>query len=194
MLRIIFIATVTLVIALGGGAYSAWYAVRHFDGFAAYRVGDWTAYPKRGTAEADPYSRARDAREGALPLGAAEGIAFFAYEDDDGAPLARNCTYRIEGNSPPARFWTLHAAGRNQIPLDAATGLPSTLHSEEIIRKQNGDFVISVSPKAQPGNWLAVSGEGDMTLVMTLYDTPASGDSGLIGLKFPAVRKVGCDA
>jgi hypothetical protein len=194
MFRTILIVALTAVIALGGGAYSAWYAVNHFDGFGAVRAGGWTAYPQQGTGDADPYSRARTAREGALPLGAAEGIAFYAYADDSGAPLLRDCEYRIAGDSPPARFWTLHAADAALAPLTLPAGLPDALHSEEIIRRQDGNYTIDISPEARPGNWLAIGGVGPMVLVMTLYDTPATGDSGLIGLKFPTISKVACHA
>lgn len=194
MFRTIFIVAVALAIALGAGAYSAWYAVDNFDGFGALKAGDWTAYPLEGTGEADPYSRARTAREGALPLGSAEGIAFFAYADHAGVALMRGCEYRIEGNSPPARFWTLHAADNSLVPLVPRPGLPGALHSEEIVRNQDGAYVIHVAPNPRPGNWLAVQGSGPMALVMTLYDTPVTGDSGLIGVTLPAIERVSCDA
>lgn len=194
MFRTILIAAVTITIAVGGGSYSAWYAVHHFDGFDAYHVGAWTAYPRKGTAEADPYSRARSARDGALVLGAAEGIAFYAFKDSGGQELRRDCEYRIAGNNPPARFWTLHAADPDLTPLAARPNLLSALHSEEIVRRQDGNFSIAVSTQARPGNWLAVAGSGPMVLVMTLYDTPASGDSGLVGLKFPTITRVHCHA
>ena len=189
-----FIVVVALAIALGGGAYSAWYAVNDFDGFGALKAGDWTAYPLEGTHEADPYSRARTAREGALPLGSAEGIAFYAYADHRGEPLMRGCEYRIQGNSPPARFWTLHAADDALVPLIPRAGLPEALHSEEVIRRQDGTYVIAIGPKPRPGNWLAVQGSGPLALVMTLYDTPVTGDSGLIGVTLPSISRVACDA
>lgn len=194
MLRTILLTTVTLAIALGGGAYSAWFAVRHFDGFGAFHANGWIAYPRMGTAEADPYSRARTASEGSLPLGAAEGIAFYATHDASGEPLRRNCEYRIEGENPPSHFWTLYAADKRLIPLAAPSHLLSALHSEEIVRHQDGTFTIDVSAKARPGNWLAVEGRGPMALVMTLYDSPAAGDSGLVGLTFPEVTRAGCHA
>src|SRR6185312_7154384 len=36
-------------------------------------IGSWTARPKTGTADIDPYSRATIVRNGELPIGAADG-------------------------------------------------------------------------------------------------------------------------
>ncbi|MDQ0998527.1 hypothetical protein QFZ34_003709 [Phyllobacterium ifriqiyense] len=193
MLRNVFLALIALVIAVGGGTLSAWYAVNRFDGFNALAIGQWTAHPDAGTPLSDPYAKARAAREGAFPLGSAEGLAFYAYNDDTGAALDRQCTYSLSGNSPNSRFWTLYAADRTLLPLDPGTGRLPALHSRQILRGENGAFVVSVSPKAQPENWLATSGSGRMTLVMTLYDTPVGSNSGLVDMTFPAITRISCD-
>ncbi|MEY5575189.1 hypothetical protein WI906_23845, partial [Salmonella enterica subsp. enterica serovar Corvallis] len=78
-------------------------------------------------------------------------------------------------------------------PLDPGADRPPALHSRQIFRGDNGAFIVAVSPKAQAGNWLATAGSGRMVLVMTLYDTPVGGNSGLVDMTFPAVKKVSCD-
>ena len=193
MLRNVLLALIALVIAIDGGTLSAWYAVNRFDGFGTLTIGQWTGYPDAGTPQSDPYAKARAAREGAFPLGSAEGLAFYAYRDDQGQALNRQCTYRITGNSPNSRFWTLYAADLALIPLDPGADRPPALHSRQIFRGGNGAFIVAVSPKAQAGNWLATAGSGRMVLVMTLYDTPVGGNSGLVDMTFPAVKKVSCD-
>jgi hypothetical protein len=193
MLRNVVLALLALVIAVGGGAMSAWYAVSRFDGFGALTVGQWTGHPDAGTPLSDPYAKARAAREGAFPLGQAEGLAFYAYDDDTGAALDRRCTYSMGGTSPNARFWTLYAADRQLIALDPGAGKLPALHSRQILRGENGQFTINVSPQAQPGNWLATTGSGRMVLVMTLYDTPVGSNSGLVDMTFPTIKRVGCD-
>lgn len=172
---------------------SAWYAVNRFDGFGALTIGQWTGHPEAGTTLSDPYAKARAAREGAFPLGSAEGLAFYAYDDDKGAALDRRCTYTVRGNSPNSRFWTLYAADRALIALNPGISKLPALHSRQILRAENGQFTIAVSPQAQPGNWLATTGSGRMVLVMTLYDTPVGSNSGLVDMTFPAVTRVGCD-
>jgi hypothetical protein len=112
MLKTAFLTLLTLVIAIGGGTASLWYVLRTQDGVGAVAIGGWTAFPDIGTPNADPYSKARVARQGSLSLGRAEGLAFAAERDTGGALLRRECSYRIEGSTVPARFWTLYAADR----------------------------------------------------------------------------------
>ena len=75
--RTVFILIV-IAIAIGGGTASVWYVLRAQEGIGALTVGDWTAFPAIGTPEADPYAKARIARDVILPLGRAEGLAFIA--------------------------------------------------------------------------------------------------------------------
>src|SRR5438093_13658788 len=70
-------------------------------------IGVWTARPKTGTAEVDPYSRASIARSGELPVGTGDGIAFTATTDDRTKPLDGRCDVLVSGVTPAARFWTL---------------------------------------------------------------------------------------
>ncbi|SFI52809.1 hypothetical protein SAMN04515648_0327 [Phyllobacterium sp. CL33Tsu] len=194
MLRNVLLALLALVIAVGGGTLSAWYAVSRFDGFGSLAIGQWTAHPDAGTPLSDPYAKARAAREGAFPLGGTEGLVFYAYSDNEGKTLDRRCTYKVEGNTPNTRFWTLYAADRALTSLEPGKDKLPALHSRQIFRNDDGGFSISVSPTAQPGNWLATSGGGRMVLVMTLYDTPIAGNSGLVNMAFPTVTRIGCDA
>jgi len=190
MLRTVLLTLLTLIVAIGGGAASVQYALDRFEGFGALEVGQWSAYPEAGTPDSDPYAKARGARNGTLALGAAEGLIFHAGRDAQGRELDRNCTYRITGATPPARFWTLYAADRSLRPLPGQPGMLSALHSREILRGENGSFSITVSPKAQPGNWLPVEGSGPFVLVMTFYDTPVASSSGLSDLVMPKAMRV----
>ena len=70
-------------------------------------IGAWTARPKTGSADIDPYSRASIARSGELPVGTGDGIAFSAATDDRKRPLDGRCDVVVSGVTPPARFWTL---------------------------------------------------------------------------------------
>jgi hypothetical protein len=44
--------------------------------------------------------------------------------------------------------------------------------SQEIIRRSDGSFGITVGPRARPGNWLPTGGVEKYILVLRLYDTP----------------------
>ncbi|PRD45792.1 DUF1214 domain-containing protein [Phyllobacterium phragmitis] len=194
MLRTILLTGLILAIAIGGGAASVQYALDRFGGFGALEVGQWNAYPAAGTPDSDPYAKAHGARNGALALGAAEGLIFQANRDRQGRALDRRCTYHISGATPPARFWTLYAADRSLHPLPPEPGMLPALHSRQILRDEDGSFTITVSPKAQPGNWLPVPGSGPFVLIMTFYDTPVASSSGLSDLVMPRASLVAEEA
>ncbi|MGN6584526.1 MAG: DUF1214 domain-containing protein [Rhizobiaceae bacterium] len=194
MLRNFFLTLLTFSIAIGGGAASVWYALDADDGFEALRVGAWTAFPALGTPDASPYAKAAAARNGVLALGHAEGIRFLTSRDSSGAPLSRACTYKVAGNTPPARFWTLFPAdSRSLRPIEAKDGLPGKLQSWAVVRQADGSFTVAVGPHPAPGNWLAISGSGEMALALTLYDTPAATSSEIGSVELPKITRAGCD-
>ena len=192
MFRTVLLTLATLAIAIGGGAGSVWYALNAQEGVGAVTIGSWTAYPDMGAPDADPYSKARQARLGLLPLGRAEGLAFIAAHDAGGAPLSRQCSYVIEGSTPPARFWTLYAADRSLRMIAPEGGRRPALQSLAILRNSDNSFAIAVAPDAAPGNWLRISGNGAMVLVLTLYDTPVAGVIGVEDVALPQVLRTAC--
>ncbi len=193
MLRHALLILLTLTIAIGGGAGSVWYALGAIEGLGALTVGGWTSFPDAGTPQADPYSKARIAREADLPLGAAEGLTFTAGVDSGGERLRRECTYRIEGQMPPARFWTLHVPGA----ASPRAGMPSiraaALGSNSVVRESDSSVLVTASRHPSPGNWLGLTGSGPMTLVVTLYDTPVASNENIAATELPQVLRVGCD-
>lgn len=180
-------------IALGGGAASAWYALESSEGIGAVSVRGWVAYPEAGSPTADPYSKARVAREADLPLGRAEGIPFTATQDTGGARLRRECTYRIEGETPSARFWTLHVEGTRQPSPPDASARIAAMSSHSVMRESDGSMVVSASRHPVAGNWLVLAGSGPMTLVLTLYDTPVASVADVAETALPQVLRIGCD-
>ncbi|MBZ9733388.1 DUF1214 domain-containing protein [Mesorhizobium sp. CA18] len=194
MLKNAILTLLSLAIAIGLGGYSVWYALNAQDGVGAIRIGQWTAFPEVGTLAADPYSKARVAREGVLALGQAEGLAFVAERDDAGEPLKRECTYTIEGGYPTARFWTLYAADQSLGVIDTGKPRQSALQSYEVLRQPDNSVVISVGSRPAPGNWLLTGGSGKMYFVLTFYDTPIASSTGLSDVTLPRILKAGCDA
>lgn len=194
MFRTAFLTALTLVIAIGGGAASVWYALDRQDGFEAVKIGGWTSFPEVGTPDADPYSQARTARQGILALGRAEGISFIAQYDSSGQRLSRSCSYTLAGHVPPSRFWTLYAADENLSALDPHTRRPSALHSYELLREPDNTVSIAIAPHPHPGNWLMMKGEGAALLVLTLYDSSIATSTGAAEVDLPHLTRVACDA
>jgi hypothetical protein len=190
--RVPLLVALSLVIAFGGGIMFTLYALDATAGFGAIRLGAWEAFPSLHTAEADPYAKSHRARAGRLLYGTAEGLVFTALDDDSGGRLTAGCRYRISGQTPPARLWTLFTAGEDSEPLPPIEGRPSALNSWTVLRNPDSSFDITVSQDAHAGNWLALPASGDFRLVLTLLDSPAAGNSGLIDLSMPKLEKIGC--
>ncbi|MBO0663298.1 DUF1214 domain-containing protein [Jiella sp. MQZ9-1] len=179
-------------IALYLGGWSAKWAVKESSEIATVEVGQWKATPFAGAPDADPYSKARLAMIGNLNLGIGEGIQFRGSADDSGQPLRRECSYSIEGTTPPARIFTLAAYMPEGQLITPAAGRPGWLTSNNLMRNDDNSFAIAVGPTARAGNWLATSGTGQMILVLALYDTPASAESGASSLTLPTIHREEC--
>jgi hypothetical protein len=169
--RLLLGSLLALVIAAVVGLGTTWLSLTRGSAFGAVQIGAWTAWPKTGTREIDPYARAAIARSGELPVGSGDGVAFYARADDAGRPLDGRCDVLVSGITPQARFWTLtlyDPQGKlvgNSIERQGFT-------SQEIVRHSDGTFDIAVAPRARSGNWLPTSGIDSYVLVLRLYDSP----------------------
>jgi hypothetical protein len=163
LLGFLFAFAVAAVFGLG----LTQFALTRGTAFGAITIGAWTAWPKTGTADIDPYARAAIARSGELPIGSGDGVAFFASSDDAGKSLDGRCTATISGTTPAARFWTL-----TLYDLDGRL-VPNAVDrygftSQEIARRTDGSFEIAVAARARPGNWLPTGGRDRCVVVVRL--------------------------
>ncbi|WP_246088375.1 DUF1214 domain-containing protein [Phreatobacter stygius] len=187
--------TVTgIFLALGIGAATGLgltaASVGRGTGAGVLHIGPWLATPKAGTTEADPYARAVTARLGTLPLALADGLALTAEADDGGQRLDGRCTYRVSGQMPPARFWTLGVVGEDYEPA-APAGQRRAFTSYEVLRQADLPIDVVIAATARPGNWLPSGGAAQIRLILRLYDTPiATTISTSTGL--PAITRVAC--
>ena len=155
------------------------------------KLGAWTTWPNAGTLDTDPYSRARLARHGELPLGAGEGLVLYATSDDSGRAIRAECTYMIDGQTPPARLWTLGLENAAGVPLPGGRTV-TAIGGDAIVRRADGSFQVVVSPLPHPGNWLASAGTGPIRIVVRLYDTTARTLTELSDISMPNVRQQEC--
>jgi len=192
MFRLPFLVALALITAFGLGIGLTVMMLDASSGFGAIRIGPWAAFPEAQIADADPYAKSHRARAGRLLFGSAEGLMFQADIDQDGRRLSPSCTYEMTGRTPPARFWTLYAADSLNEPLNPGEELPAAFNSWNVLRALDGSFTVRISAAAQPGNWLAVRRGRPFRLVLALLDTPTAGSSGVLDIKMPDLRKVGC--
>ena len=170
-MRLLFGSLFTLALAAAIGLGTTWVAVTQGAAYGGVTIGAWTAWPKVGTPDIDPYARAMIARSGELPVGSGDGVAFYARADEAGRTLDGRCDVLISGITPQARYWTItlyNIAGR----LVANSMQRYGFTSQEVIRRADGRFDLTASPRARPGNWLPTGGVERYVLVLRLYDTP----------------------
>jgi hypothetical protein len=190
------VRVLAVLIALAVGTFSGlgltWLASARGTGFGTVQIGAWTAWPKSGTAEIDPYARAAFSRSGELPLELADGIAFEATSDDRGNPLDGRCETRIAGRLPQARFWTITLYdSRNRLIDNAAER--HGFNSSEVVWNSDGAVEIVLAPRARSGNWLPTGARERVIAVLRLYDAPvglATRSDGTAEL--PTVSRVWC--
>jgi hypothetical protein len=169
--RLLFVALVALALAAVVGLGSTWMTTTRGTELGALTIGAWTARPRTGTVDIDPYSRATITRNGELPVGTGDGIAFTATTDDKKKPLDGRCDVVVSGVTPAARFWTLSLYDtKGRLVANALQRYGFT--SQEIVRSADGGFEIRVASRARSGNWLPTGGIERYSLMLRLYDTP----------------------
>lgn len=190
-LRFVIHLLLMVAIALGVGFGLSWYALTDGRLFGGAQIGPWSAWPDVGSGQPNPYTRGHLAREAALQLGLSEGIQFTATADSSGQPLTRDCTYRVQGTTPLATFWTLVAVDSAGVNV-AAPHTQAAIRSDGLARTNDGSIQLNIGTSLMPGNWLELTGDGAFSLVLTLYDTAVF--SGLNGSTntMPAIEREGC--
>jgi hypothetical protein len=170
----------------------SYYSIANGPLLGLTRVGAWSVWPDMGSAEPNPYARAAIARDGIVPLGVAEGLAFAAETDDAGKALSGGCTYRLAGPMPATRTWTLTlTTTEGHLVENPAKRYGFT--AQEILRDADGRFDIMIGPSARPGNWLPTGNLARFALVLKLYDTPLTATgTALKTAVLPKITRQGC--
>ena len=183
------LAMIATALLVGFGL--SWYALSDGRLFGTIEIGPWAAWRDAGSPTPDPYTRAFVSRNGALQLGASEGLQLVATTDSDGQPLDRACRYRIDGTTPVATLWTLVQTAPDGTPI-ARPGGPAGFNSGRIARAEDGSMQLYVSKTLSPFNWLEITGEGAFVLALTLYDTSSFAGVGPTVATPPSIIRETC--
>lgn len=191
-MRLIFFTLLGLMVAAVTGLGLTWITATRGTDLGTLTIGAWTARPRTGTSEIDPYARASIARSGELPVGTGDGVAFTATTDDSERPLDGRCDIIVSGVTPPARFWTLSL-------YDTKGRLvPNSLQrygftSQEIVRRADGGFEVRIAARSRAGNWLPTGALERYVLMLRLYDTPVGvATRTQRDAPMPSIATVGC--
>jgi hypothetical protein len=190
--RLILITLTALLLASVVGVGATWMTTTRGTEIGALTIGAWTARPRTGTADVDPYSRATIVRNGELPIGTGDGVAFTATTDDKKKALDGRCDVIVSGVTPPARFWTLTLYDRKG-HLVANSLQRYGFTSQEIVRQSDGSFEIRIASRSRAGNWLPTGGIERYALMLRLYDTPVGvATRTQRDAPMPSISTVGC--
>ncbi len=180
-----------IVLILGLG--SSWYMVERGSRLTTTTVGPWVSWTAAGRTDADPYTRAHEARLGTLSLSTEVSQTYIARVDSEGRALHSSCDYIIAGNEIPGFWWSLtifDADGRL---------IPNTLGrygftSDTMALNPNGTFVATLSRDAFPGNWLPIGGAGRLAIAFTVFDldTRSIAQDDDVEKLIPTITRQGC--
>jgi hypothetical protein len=183
----------TLAVVLGLG--SARYMVENGASFTTQQAGPWRFWYNEGRPDADPYTRARAARSGRLPVTASSALFLTALTDSDGRRLTSRCSYEIVARPLPAQWWniTVFNADGRLIPNKAER---YAFNSENLTLPAGGAaYRIYLSSKARGGAWLPSGENNKLMLVMNIIRPQNLADASTGKLRpesLPEIRKTGC--
>ena len=183
-----FLANLALFagVALLGGIGSSWYMIEIGTPLTTVKVGPWVTWPATATPAADPYTRARAARHGSLPISGTVAQVWEARTDSAGQRLHSSCEYALAGRGLDEGWWTIAVYDDHGHLIPNAADRHA-FNSSTVMRNPDGSFVVTLARDARPGNWLPTGAAGRLTLVLTLIEAGVVGHTGL-----PEIRRVAC--
>jgi len=179
------------VLALGLG--SAWLALRSVSAYGV-STGVWRSSMLAGNANADLYTRARVALGGLLALQRDETMYYLASTDLRGKPLRSQCSYRVRGVPPGARWWSVTVYADDMYLFDHPDGRYS-VHSDSAPLDSQGRFTLVTGPQrpagTEPTPWLPTPGERGVVFTLRLYNPDPVLAESPGSLQAPTVEPIG---
>ena len=190
ILNVVIFTLIALAIGLG----SAWHMIGHGSALTTLRSGPWSTWYAAGEPEADPYTKARIARSGRLPVVSSTAMDFQAYTDGEGRALTSRCHYLISVPEVPALWWSLALYDTSGGLIENAAERHA-FNSKTVLAGADGTTRIALAPTPRAGYWLPSGQDRDLLLVFRVfraYDTAdlASGEMPVEIL--PSIDRVDC--
>ena len=183
-----------LVIAAGVGYVSIRYMVDTGSTLTTRRIGPWTIWINAARIDADPYTRAHFARNGALPISSRIILTYQARTDDKGDPLRSGCEYEIKGVGPAAQWWSMSLfTAKGALIANKANRHSFT--SDSVVRAIDGSYTIAVASQARAGNWLPSNRAGKLILRLLVQQPRyihGQNDTREEARELPSITKVSC--
>jgi hypothetical protein len=180
-------------IALLLGIGTSWYMIEQGSRVSVTTRGSWHLWHSAGRVDADPYTRARFARQGSLASPADLMTTYEARRDEEGQRLHSSCDYVMDGVDVPGAWWSLTAFDeRGQLIANPAERY--SYSSATVALSADNTYLITVSRESRPGNWLPTSGAGRLVLIFSVaaLQPVAKGGPPLGISQLPSIRRVSC--
>ncbi len=176
-------------IALVLGVGSALLTVDRGTRLTTQHSGPWLMWVRQGQRDGDPYTRARQAKLGQLPLSTQIAATWEARFDIEGRRLHSSCEYLLEAEPVDATWFSIAVYDdKGLLVPNQADRFSFT--SQTIAANPDGSFFVVLARDARPGNWLPVGGAGRLILVMTMIEPkPSIAES---AQQLPNIRRIGC--
>ena len=139
----------------------------------ALEINGWVSDWSIGSKSANPYVRARVARNGLLGLAKEEAVYFIKREDDDGARLREACIYRVSGGNFPADWWSITLYdNKNRLPMNSDEKLSLDQTQTDLAFDIGDQWWFNVAAKAPDDHtalWVSSRGAEEFDLTLRLY-------------------------
>lgn len=189
--RRIAAAAAVAVAGIALGLFTAWLSVRSPGAIRSVTVGAWHASLLSGSADADIYTRARIALSALVVLNREETIYFLATADDKGEALKSQCSYRISGEPPQARWWSITAYAQDMYLIPNAQKRYSISSANALDAGGKFSVVTAPSQPVNAVNWIPTPGERGLVLTLRLYNPAPLIVANPAALKVPAIERIG---
>ncbi len=182
---------------LGGiaiGLISAWYMIEKGSPLTVSKAGPWQLWPQDGKLGADPYTLAHMSRNGRLPITSSNSLYFKATHDSNGEEIVSDCEYSLSGKPLDSDWWSLALYTPKGASIKNQSNR-SSLNSSNILRFGDGSYNIHLAANARPGNWIEISGDEKLVLMLRLYAIHATKDAqrnNSIEQNLPTIRRLDC--
>ncbi len=162
--------------------------------------GNWVTNVSTGSADAGVMLKATIAIGGLL-ASTRENSMYYRLNSVAGESLRLNCRYRIAGDDYDADWWSITAYGWDNYLIPNKQKRYS-FNNENIVRREDGSWVITIASEQQAGNWLPVGPSGaptwrklpdyDFDLLLRLYTPGRSYLEQPQSAALPTVTVEGC--
>ena len=164
----------------------------------AIDIDNWHSDWSIGSENANPYVRARVARNGLLGLRKEEAVYFLKTVDESGEPLSEACTYRISGGVLPAGWWSITLYDSDsRLPMNQDAHLSFDQSQADQLTDRDATawaFQVSATAPTAGTAWVSSKAGGMFDLTLRPYQPDqALLDRPIAALTPPRIERLSCD-